>query len=201
MGTSDPARWCAPNNSDLDHFFGYFFGFGFTTTPTVLPLASSQKQGQPPHSSAAVRTHPLTQPKSRAVVHCMLAPTAANTQQHQAALAAAAACLAGAAVLLAASYSSFHRSQHTPPVQQHDNNSWWRSLWASLLQGRGSQKHVAPAVVHGVAGAIGNTPLIRIASLSDATGCEILGKAEFLNPGGSVKDRVALRIIQEALVS
>ncbi|KAH6822752.1 Pyridoxal-5'-phosphate-dependent enzyme family protein [Perilla frutescens var. hirtella] len=51
----------------------------------------------------------------------------------------------------------------------------------------------------GVAAAIGNTPLIRIDSLSDATGCEILGKAEFLNPGGSVKDRVAVKIIEEAL--
>lgn len=48
-------------------------------------------------------------------------------------------------------------------------------------------------------GCIGNTPLIRIKSLSEATGCEILAKAEFLNPGGSVKDRVALEIIQEAV--
>ncbi|WP_246834477.1 cysteine synthase A [Leptospira levettii] len=47
-------------------------------------------------------------------------------------------------------------------------------------------------------GTIGNTPLIRINSLSDETGCEILGKAEFLNPGGSVKDRAALYIIQDA---
>ncbi|PKI77518.1 hypothetical protein CRG98_002124 [Punica granatum] len=53
----------------------------------------------------------------------------------------------------------------------------------------------------GVIGAIGNTPLIRINSLSDATGCEILGKCEFLNPGGSVKDRVAVKIIEEALES
>ncbi|PWA97361.1 pyridoxal-5'-phosphate-dependent enzyme family protein [Artemisia annua] len=53
----------------------------------------------------------------------------------------------------------------------------------------------------GVVGAIGNTPLIRINSLSDATGCEILAKAEFLNPGGSVKDRVAVKIIEEALDS
>lgn len=51
----------------------------------------------------------------------------------------------------------------------------------------------------GVVAAIGNTPLIRIDSISDATGCEILGKAEFLNPGGSVKDRVAVKIIEEAL--
>ncbi|KAG1889823.1 tryptophan synthase beta subunit-like PLP-dependent enzyme, partial [Suillus subluteus] len=42
------------------------------------------------------------------------------------------------------------------------------------------------------------TPLVRIDSLSDALGVEILGKAEFLNPGGSVKDRVALRIIEDA---
>lgn len=54
---------------------------------------------------------------------------------------------------------------------------------------------------NGVVGAIGNTPLIRINSLSEATGCEILGKAEFLNPGGSVKDRVAVKIIEEALES
>jgi cysteine synthase A len=48
---------------------------------------------------------------------------------------------------------------------------------------------------------IGNTPLIRIKSLSEATGCEIYGKAEFTNPGGSVKDRVALHIVEEALHS
>ncbi|KAF7140151.1 hypothetical protein RHSIM_Rhsim06G0228900 [Rhododendron simsii] len=53
----------------------------------------------------------------------------------------------------------------------------------------------------GLVDAIGNTPLIRINSLSDVTGCEILGKAEFLNPGGSVKDRVAVKIIEEALGS
>jgi cysteine synthase A len=50
---------------------------------------------------------------------------------------------------------------------------------------------------NGLVDAIGNTPLIRINSLSEATGCEILGKCEFLNPGGSVKDRVAVKIIQE----
>ncbi|WCJ33083.1 Cysteine synthase [Euphorbia peplus] len=53
----------------------------------------------------------------------------------------------------------------------------------------------------GVIDAVGNTPLIRINSLSQATGCEILGKCEFLNPGGSVKDRVAVKIIEEALGS
>jgi len=46
--------------------------------------------------------------------------------------------------------------------------------------------------------AIGNTPLIRLKAASEATGCEILGKAEFMNPGGSVKDRAALFIIRDA---
>ena len=50
----------------------------------------------------------------------------------------------------------------------------------------------------GFAGAVGNTPLIRLSGLSEETGCEILGKAEFLNPGGSVKDRAALWIIRDA---
>ncbi|MGJ8583439.1 MAG: cysteine synthase A [Marinosulfonomonas sp.] len=48
---------------------------------------------------------------------------------------------------------------------------------------------------------IGNTPLIRLNGPSDATGCEILGKAEFLNPGQSVKDRAALFIIRDAVAS
>ncbi len=46
--------------------------------------------------------------------------------------------------------------------------------------------------------AIGNTPLIRLNRLSDKTGCEILGKAEFMNPGGSVKDRAALGMVMAA---
>ncbi len=53
-------------------------------------------------------------------------------------------------------------------------------------------------IKYGFVGTIGNTPLIRLNSFSDATGCEILGKAEFLNPGGSVKDRAALYIIRAA---
>jgi cysteine synthase len=53
-------------------------------------------------------------------------------------------------------------------------------------------------IKQGFVGAVGNTPLIRINSFSEETGCEILGKAEFLNPGGSVKDRAALYIIEDA---
>jgi cysteine synthase len=50
----------------------------------------------------------------------------------------------------------------------------------------------------GFVGTIGNTPLIELAAASEASGCRILGKAEFLNPGGSVKDRAALAIILDA---
>ena len=50
----------------------------------------------------------------------------------------------------------------------------------------------------GFADSVGNTPLIKIESLSEATGCNILGKAEFLNPGGSVKDRAALFMVLQA---
>ncbi len=53
-------------------------------------------------------------------------------------------------------------------------------------------------IKHSVIDAIGNTPLIRLKRLSDITGCEILGKAEFMNPGQSVKDRAALGIIRDA---
>jgi cysteine synthase A len=56
----------------------------------------------------------------------------------------------------------------------------------------------APAPREGLCGAIGNTPLLRLTKLSKATGSEILAKAEFMNPGGSVKDRTALGIIEDA---
>ena len=50
----------------------------------------------------------------------------------------------------------------------------------------------------GFLASIGNTPLIRLKKASEITGCDILGKAEFLNPGGSVKDRAALAIVRDA---
>ena len=45
---------------------------------------------------------------------------------------------------------------------------------------------------------IGNTPLIKLRAASEITGCHIYGKAEFMNPGGSVKDRAALALIRDA---
>jgi cysteine synthase A len=56
-----------------------------------------------------------------------------------------------------------------------------------------------PAIKQDVIAAIGETPLIRLKHASQITGCEILGKAEFLNPGQSVKDRAALFIIKDAM--
>ncbi|PVE25091.1 cysteine synthase A [Microvirga sp. KLBC 81] len=52
---------------------------------------------------------------------------------------------------------------------------------------------------HGIVDAIGNTPLIKLRRASELTGCTILGKAEFMNPGQSVKDRAALFIVQDAV--
>ncbi|RPA81824.1 PALP-domain-containing protein [Ascobolus immersus RN42] len=56
----------------------------------------------------------------------------------------------------------------------------------------------AQECANGLCGAIGNTPLILLGGLSRETGCKIYGKAEFMNPGGSVKDRAALYLVKEA---
>ncbi|KAI1494733.1 tryptophan synthase beta subunit-like PLP-dependent enzyme [Biscogniauxia mediterranea] len=56
----------------------------------------------------------------------------------------------------------------------------------------------AQGIAKGLTGAIGNTPLIRLNKLSAETGCEVLGKAEFMNPGGSIKDRAALYVVLDA---
>ncbi len=55
--------------------------------------------------------------------------------------------------------------------------------------------HIRPDIT----AAIGNTPLIKLRKASELTGCTILGKAEFMNPGQSVKDRAALFIIRDAM--
>ncbi|MBM0103356.1 cysteine synthase A [Steroidobacter sp. S1-65] len=61
-----------------------------------------------------------------------------------------------------------------------------------------SNTTLRPEIRRGFADSIGNTPLIRLNRFSELTGCEILGKAEFMNPGGSVKDRAARAIIEAA---
>jgi cysteine synthase A len=81
----------------------------------------------------------------------------------------------------------FSRFSLGPAVQLKDNES-----------GATKSKESQP-IPEGLEACIGNTPLFRIKSLSDATGCEILAKAEFLNgAGNSPKDRVALNIIRQA---
>ena len=74
-------------------------------------------------------------------------------------------------------------------------------LLVRLTRSRPPRKRPRPAGPHdhgGYAALIGNTPLVELTSLSRATGCRILAKAEYLNPGGTSKDRVALCMIEEA---
>lgn len=70
---------------------------------------------------------------------------------------------------------------------------------AGLLSTR--RRDGAGHVLNGIPEMIGNTALVRIKSLSDATGCEIFAKAEYLNPGGSTKDRIALQMIKDSEVA
>ncbi|OQS05790.1 cysteine synthase [Thraustotheca clavata] len=72
--------------------------------------------------------------------------------------------------------------------------AWYH--WKLLHQDKLKQRY--ELICDGHAGLIGNTPLIKLHSLSKATGCEIYAKAEFLNPGGSSKDRVAKGIVEDA---
>ena len=81
-----------------------------------------------------------------------------------------------------------------PPPEAPDHHS-------QRVQGTPDMDAAPPpanGIVEGFEGAVGNTPLIRLRRASAATGCEILGKAEFMNPGGSVKDRAGLGIILDA---
>mmetsp|Transcript_2122 Transcript_2122/g.4873 ORF Transcript_2122/g.4873 Transcript_2122/m.4873 type:complete len:405 (+) Transcript_2122:46-1260(+) len=103
------------------------------------------------------------------------------------ALAACLACGGGLAWwLMAGRHHNFFRT--SPSCATHQERKSRRS------DGRGARG----GVHDGFTGLIGNTPLVRVASLSEETGCEILAKCEYLNPGGSSKDRVALSIVEEA---
>jgi cysteine synthase len=81
-------------------------------------------------------------------------------------------------------------SSYLPPVKLEDHTRSARQSMVGIP---------TPDIPEGIEGCIGNTPLFKIKSLSEATGCEILAKAEFLNgAGGSPKDRVALNMIKTA---
>ncbi|CAK7562440.1 MAG: Cysteine synthase 2 [Sporothrix epigloea] len=120
------------------------------------------------------------------------------------------------------SAASSGHSRELPRLNRHQSSSAWTGVlledhessfvslddedgkdaedgddWSQLASSRELHNSV-PSVVNGISGCIGSTPMIRIRSLSEITGCEILAKAEFLNPGGSPKDRVALSVIRAA---
>ncbi|KAI9710227.1 MAG: hypothetical protein M1828_002190 [Chrysothrix sp. TS-e1954] len=111
-----------------------------------------------------------------------------------------------AGILLTLGFKDFY-----PDLERRfRNRGWWRNEElaesaespqpdnVSLVDSEAEQFEKTDITV-GIEGCIGNTPLFKIKSLSDHTGCEILGKAEFLNgAGGSPKDRVALSIIERA---
>jgi cysteine synthase A len=73
-----------------------------------------------------------------------------------------------------------------------------RATTAETSNAYGIKVSKAQGIVDGLTGAIGNTPLIKMKKLSEETQCTILGKAEFQNPGGSVKDRAALYVVTDA---
>src|SRR5690606_7098101 len=93
-----------------------------------------------------------------------------------------------------AKYSSrFRLERNAIPCQVRSAGR--KDVSSSPIEARGSDSMtVLPSVLE----AIGNTPLIRLNAASAATGCEILGTAEFLNPGQSVKGRAALWIVRAA---
>ena len=81
------------------------------------------------------------------------------------------------------------------PCGSHAPSLGWRQ---ALRTAHGTGDRALP-FANGVAAAVGRTPLIKLKRASEETGCTILGKAEFMNPGQSVKDRAALFIIQDAV--
>jgi cysteine synthase A len=74
-----------------------------------------------------------------------------------------------------------------------------RASYNAAKEGRIATVLSRPGIAKGAAAAIGGTPLIELEKPSARTGCRILGKAEFLNPGGSVKDRIALAMVRDAV--
>ena len=96
-----------------------------------------------------------------------------------------AAVLSQSATMLRARCLQFHSNKIIPAVLGRQMSN--------------SARHIVKSnVFNGFKGTVGNTPLIKLESLSAMTGCNIMVKAEFLNPGGSVKDRAALYLIKDA---
>src|SRR6266853_211020 len=87
---------------------------------------------------------------------------------------------------------SGHRRRACPPLPSPD------SVAPDIISNASAGTEASMDIRDGFVGSVGNTPLIKLRRASEETGCTILGKAEFLNPGGSVKDRAALAIIKDA---
>ena len=129
--------------------------------------------------------------------------------------------VAGGLAVAIALLEDYRRGEDATTSKRDDDDATWASAYVSKLlsfcRRRNTNNttaaaaygtkmaithhHFPPPLMPDILSSIGNTPMMRVASLSAATGCDILIKCEFANPGGSVKDRVALRIIQEALLS
>ncbi|MBN9259804.1 MAG: cysteine synthase A [Hyphomicrobium sp.] len=86
-----------------------------------------------------------------------------------------------------------------PCGRQRRELGWPQSSGACFARKSIEEPEATVTFAEGVAAAVGRTPLIKLRRVSEETGCTILGKAEFMNPGQSVKDRAALFIIQDAV--
>ena len=82
-------------------------------------------------------------------------------------------------------------------IRKHEDNDDRRVLIEKSLEQKRTKNDETSPIHSSVLDSIGNTPLMKVLSLSEMTKCEIYAKCEFYNPGGSVKDRVALQIVQE----
>ena len=164
----------------------------FGRHPTRSPRPGGSPLPPPPHALPPPPLH-LSGSAAAGAVAAALAlatvlPVADDAAESSAAPSSAASSLARVSSAAAASLGAFARRllAHFPPCPA----VFPRSTPAAL-----------PRVLPDVLASIGRTPMLRVASLSSLTGCEIFVKCEFANPGGSVKDRVALRILTEALES
>lgn len=126
------------------------------------------------------------------------APAPSAPAQGVSCAAAAAACVAASVAAAVATAACMHarlRLLRAPPTPARRPQGEREGGEGEADQAQG--QHAG----EGVLAAVGNTPLVRLRSLSEATGCEVLAKLEMLNPGGSTKDRVAKRIVDEALAT
>ena len=120
----------------------------------------------------------------------MTSSTVSSTMAAAVTIVAVAAC--GVVCAYQRAWRRLEARDENAPGGRKEGAGWDRAPETAESVSRGHED---------VLGVIGNTPVMRIESLSTLTGCEIYVKCEFLNPGGSVKDRVALRIVADALAS